>query len=128
MLDEEAARILRSKSFAHLALDDEGSPHVSPVWVDVDDHGLVVVNTAEGRVKSRRLAVGSPVALSAADPENPYHYVGVRGRVVKRTNEGADAVIDRLANKYLGVDSYPYRQPGERRVTILIEPERVFVN
>lgn len=88
----------------------------------------MILNTAEGRVKARALKVGSPVALSAADPENPYRYVAVRGRVVERTSEGADEVIDRCANKYLGVETYPYRQPGEKRVTLVVEPEHVTVN
>ena len=126
MLDEKARQILGSKSFAHIAFAGPGGrPYVSPVWVDLDD-GRIVINTAEGRVKARLLAPGTPVVLSALDPENPYSYVGIRGRVVERTNEGAEEVIDRLAKKYIGADTYPWRQPGERRVTIVIEPERTY--
>ncbi len=125
MLTDEANRILRSKSFAFLALNQGDRPQVSPVWVDVDDQNRVTINTAEGRVKAGLLKVGTPVALAAADPEDPYKYVQVRGRVVERTHNGADEHIDRLAKKYMGVDSYPFRQPGEQRVKVAIEPEQV---
>jgi PPOX class probable F420-dependent enzyme len=126
-LPEEAQRILRSKTFAYLGLvDEKGRPHVSPVWVDVQD-GQVVLNTAEGRVKARLLQPGTAVCLAAVDPDNPYRYVQVRGRVAERTHEGADAVIDSLARKYLGTDTYPYRRPGEVRVTVRVAPERVLM-
>jgi PPOX class probable F420-dependent enzyme len=125
MLTDEANRILRSKSFAFLALNQGDRPQVSPVWVDVDDRNRVTINTAEGRLKADLLKVGTPVALAAADPEDPYRYVQIRGRVVERTHEGADAHIDRLAKKYMGVDSYPYRRDGEQRVKVAIEPEHV---
>ncbi len=122
-LSEKARGILQSKTFAHVAVVDESAtPHVTPVWVDVDGD-RVVVNTAEGRVKDRLMPVGARVALSATNVENPYEYVQVRGRVAERRLEGADAVIDGLAKKYLDAEKYPFRQPGEVRVTILLDVE-----
>jgi len=110
------------KSFAHLAtLMEDGSPQVTPVWLDYTD-GMIRVNTARGRVKDRNLKVGSRVALSIQDPENPYRYVQIRGKVAKETEQGADAHIDSLAKKYMGVDSYPYRNAAEKRVIYYIEP------
>ena len=113
------------KTFAHLATTmPDGAPQVTPVWVDYRD-GRVLVNTAKGRVKARNMQLGSPVALSIADPDNPYRYVQVRGVVSKVHDEGADAHIDFLAKKYLGQDKYPFRQPGEERVIFEIEPQKV---
>jgi PPOX class probable F420-dependent enzyme len=110
------------KAFAHLAtLMKDGSPQVTPVWLDFTD-GMIRVNTARGRVKDRNLKVGSRVALSIADPDNPYRYVQIRGKVTKETEQGADAHIDSLAKKYMGVDSYPYRTAAEKRVIYYIEP------
>ena len=110
------------KAFAHLAtLMKDGTPQVTPVWFDYTD-GMIRVNTARGRVKDRNLKVGSPVALSIADPDNPYRYVQIRGKVVKETKQGADAHIDSLAKKYMGVDSYPYRNAAEKRVIYIVEP------
>jgi PPOX class probable F420-dependent enzyme len=97
---------------------------VSPVWVDYDGARLVV-NTARGRQKDRNMQRSAKVAVSIQDPDNPYRYLLVRGHVAEVTEEGADAVIDALAKKYLGVDKYPNRRPGEVRVTYKIEPEHV---
>ena len=113
------------KSFAHLAtVNADGTPQVTPVWIDFDGQH-VRFNTARGRVKTRNFERDPRVALSIQDPENPYRYVQVRGRVVEVTEKGADAHIDALAKKYLGQDRYPYRQPGEVRVIVKIAPERV---
>jgi len=110
------------KAFANLAtLMRDGSPQVTPVWFDYTA-GVVRVNTAKGRVKARKLNSGSPVALAIMDPDNPYRYLQIRGRVRRVLEEGADAHIDALAKKYLGKDKYPFRQPGEVRVMYEIEP------
>jgi PPOX class probable F420-dependent enzyme len=111
------------KAFANLAtLMPDGSPQVTPVWLDYAG-GAIRINTAKGRVKARNLKVGSPVALAIMDPDEPYRYLQVRGRVRRVQEEGADAHIDSLAKKYLGKDKYPFRQPGEVRVMYEIEPK-----
>jgi len=113
----------RKKAFAHLAtVMADGSPQVTPVWFDYTG-GAIRVNTALGRVKARTLKPGARVALSILDPDNAYRYIQIRGQVASVTEDGADAHIDALAKKYLGKDSYPFRQPGERRLTIAITPE-----
>lgn len=112
----------QKKAFAHLAtLMPDGSPQVTPVWFDYKD-GLIRVNSARGRTKSRNMREGSRVALAIMDPDNPYRYIQVRGRVRRVTEEGASAHIDSLARKYLDQEKYPYAQPGEIRVIFEIEP------
>ena len=116
--------LFEKKALAHLAtLMPDGTPQVTPVWVEYDGRH-VVVNSARGRQKDRNMRANAAVALSICDPDNPYRYLEVRGRVVEITEQGADAVIDRLAKKYLGKDRYPFRAPGEVRVTYRIEPTR----
>jgi PPOX class probable F420-dependent enzyme len=113
------------KAFASLAtVMPDGSPQVTPVWFDYAD-GKIRVNTARGRVKDRNMTQNAKVALDVMDPENPYRHVQVRGTVVSITEEGADAHIDSLAKKYMGVDKYPFRQPNEVRVVYTIEPSKV---
>ena len=85
----------------------------------------MIFNTAKGRQKDRNIRRDPRVSLSILDPDNPYRYLEVRGRVIEITEEGADEHIDKLAKKYLGVDIYPYRQPGEVRLILKIVPERV---
>jgi PPOX class probable F420-dependent enzyme len=117
--------LFKKKAFAHLAtLMPDGQPQVTPVWIDYDGHH-VIFNTAQGRQKDKNLQKDKRVALSIIDPDNPYRYLEVRGRVAERTLNGADAHIDAMALKYLGKDKYPFRQPGEVRVIYKIEPEHV---
>jgi PPOX class probable F420-dependent enzyme len=114
--------LITKKAFANIAtVMKDGSPQVTPVWFDYTD-GRIRVNTARGRVKSRTLRPGARVAMAIADPDNPYRYLQVRGRVLDVTEAGADAHIDSLAKKYLGQERYPFRQPGEVRVKCEIEP------
>ncbi len=117
--------LFTKKSFAHLAtLGRDGRPQVTPVWLDLDG-GQIRINTARGRVKDRNLKRDPRVALSIQDPDNPYRYVQVRGRVTEMTESGADQHIDALAKKYIGQDRYPWKRPGEVRVIVKIEPEHV---
>ena len=121
-IPEPARELLEAANIAHLAtLMADGTPHVTPVWVDVED-SLVLVNSAEGRVKVRNLRRDPRVGLSVVDRENPYAAVSIRGRVREITEAGADEHIDALAKKYLGEERYPMRQPGEQRVIVKIEP------
>src|SRR5262249_5278046 len=113
------------KAFAQLAtLNSDGSPQVTPVWVDYDGTHILV-NTARGRVKDRNLKHDPRVAISIQDPENPYRHLSIQGRVAKMTEDGADAHIDKMAKKYMGKDKYPGRAPGERRVLVKITPEKI---
>ena len=104
-------------------LRGDGSPHQTVVWVDTDD-GDVVINTAEGRAKPKHLRANPHVALTVVDPANGYHSFTVSG-TAELTHDGADALIDRLAKKYLDADSYPFRKEGEVRVTVRINAERI---
>jgi PPOX class probable F420-dependent enzyme len=113
------------KAFADLAtLLPDGSPQVTPVWFDTEG-GAIRVNTAKGRWKDRNMRRDARVALSIMDPANPYRHLQIRGKVERVTEQGADAHIDRLAKKYMGADTYPFRQAGEQRVIFVIRPERV---
>ena len=114
--------LFTKRAFASLAtLMPDGSPQVTPVWCDLDGD-LVIVNSAKGRQKDKNIRRDPRVALAIIDPENPYRYLEIRGRVVEITEQGADAHIDKMAKKYLGADKYPYRQPGEVRVMFKIQP------
>ena len=117
--------LTKKKAFANLAtINADGTPQVTPVWFDWDGSRLRI-NTAKGRVKDKNLRRTPTVAVSIMDPDNPYRYVQVKGRVADVTESGADAHIDALAKKYTGQDRYANRKPGEVRVTFTITPDRV---
>jgi PPOX class probable F420-dependent enzyme len=126
-IEGRAEELLRGRNFAHIGtLRADGSVQVSPAWVDVQD-GRVALNTAEGRAWPRNLERNPRITLEVQNFENPYEYLEIRGRVAERTHDGADEHIDLLAKKYLDVDKYPMRQPGEQRVIIRVEPDYVKV-
>ncbi len=121
----EIAKLFQGKNFVSLAtLMEDGSPHVTPVWVDIDGN-TILINTAEGRVKEKNLQRDKRVALSIFDHQNPYHMVSIRGKVTEITTQGADEHIDKLAKKYFGLDEYPYRSPDEKRIIVKIKPEKI---
>jgi PPOX class probable F420-dependent enzyme len=123
-IEGRARELFEAKNYASVStLNADGSVHSVPVWVDVKD-GQIAVNTARGRVWERNLERDPRITLSVLNLENPYEYVTVRGRA-KLTDDGADEFIDALAKKYMGVDEYPYRSPDEKRVTVVIEAEKV---
>jgi PPOX class probable F420-dependent enzyme len=123
-IPEKYRDLFTKRAFASLAtLMPDGSPQVTPVWCDLDGD-LVIVNSAKGRQKDKNIRRDPRVALAIIDPENPYRYLEIRGRVVEITEQGADPHIDKMAKKYLGADKYPYRQPSEVRVMFKIQPER----
>ena len=125
-LPESIRQILEQPYIAHIVtLMPDGSPHVTPVWVDTDGE-FVYINTVEGRRKTRNMHRDSRVALSVLDPQDPYQAaVQIRGKVVEMTPQGAEEHADRLAQKYIGQERYTMGAPGEVRLQIKIQPEWV---
>ena len=123
-LTEQQARLLTEPNYSSLAtIRCDGTPHVTPVWVDWDGEH-VLVNTAAGRAKEQHLRRDPRAGVLVVDRENPYEWVSVTG-MAELTEGGADEHIDAMAKKYLDEDTYPFRKEGEQRVIFRIEPERV---
>ena len=124
-IPEKFLDLFQKKAFASLAtLMPSGAPQVTPVWCDYDGKH-VLINSARGRQKDRNVERDRRVAFAIVDPDNPYRYLEIRGKVAEITEQGADVHIDRMAKKYLGADKYPHRRPGEVRVLYKVEPQRV---
>jgi PPOX class probable F420-dependent enzyme len=112
-------------AFAHLAtLMKDGTPQVTPVWFDYDGE-CIRINSARGRIKDLNMRRYPQVALCILDPRNPYRYLAIRGSVVDISETGADEHIDHLAKKYLNVERYPNRAPGEVRVMYKVLPSHI---
>jgi PPOX class probable F420-dependent enzyme len=124
-LGEKERRFIDENPFVGVVttLRPDGSPHPTVVWVDTED-GAASFNTIRGRAKERHLKADPRVSLLVLDPQNPFRWVAVSGRA-RLVDESADAQIDKLAKKYIGKDEYPWRQPDQQRVKVLIEPENV---
>ena len=125
VLDESQRQFLLDKNFAHLAtINADGSPQVSPVWVDYDGTHIIV-NSEQSRLKVRNMKRDPRVALSISDQTNPYRYIEIRGKVVELTAEGGFESIDALCRKYTGREKYPWNKPTDVRLQIKIAPEKV---
>ncbi|MEV1142498.1 PPOX class F420-dependent oxidoreductase [Micromonospora sp. NPDC049799] len=123
ILTDEDLALLAEPQLAHVAtVEPDGSPHVTPVWVDTDGEHIIF-NTAKGRVKYENIRRNPEVAVSVVDKENDFRTLWVKG-TAELVDEGADAHIDRMAKKYLGQDTYPFRQAGEERVIVRIRPSQ----
>jgi PPOX class probable F420-dependent enzyme len=124
-LKKQQKQFLDENPFVGIAttLRDDGSPHSTVVWVDMED-GKPSFNTALGRAKPSHLQHDPRASLLVVDPNDAYKWVAVSGHA-QLTEDGADAQIDKLAKKYIGKDKYPWRKPAETRVKVLIEPEKV---
>ncbi len=121
----DALKLLEGKNFAHVStLMPDGSPQSSPVWIGHEE-GVVTFNTAKGRQKPKNLERDPRIAISVVNQENPYESLLIRGKVTEITEEGADDDINALAKRYMDVDEYPFRQEGEERVIVRVEPEKV---
>jgi PPOX class probable F420-dependent enzyme len=121
VLTEEDLALLNEPHLAHLGtVEQDGTPHVTPVWVDTDGE-YILLNTAKGRVKYRNIARNPTVAISVVDKGNGTRTLWVKG-TAELVEEGADEHVDRLAQKYLGQDRYPFRSPAEQRVIVRVKP------
>ncbi|WP_135364514.1 pyridoxamine 5'-phosphate oxidase family protein [Halosimplex halophilum] len=130
-IPESYHELFDKETYAHFAtLTPEGFPHVTPVWVDYDpEDDRVLVNTARSRRKERNVREDPRVGVSMVDPDDAYRYLSVIGEVTALTEDGAEAHIDELAARYLGVDTYPsYDDDPGPRVIVEIRPDEVFAS
>ena len=117
-------KILEDKAYGHVVtFNPAGKPELTMVWMDVDGDELLF-NTAEGRRKPDNIRGNPRVIVSVQDRNNPQTYAVFHGKA-RVTDAGADAHIDKLAKRFLGVEKYPYRQPNEKRVIVRIDVERI---
>ena len=130
IMDPSIRRLFEGKNFVFVStLMDDGTPQITPTWVDLEeqDGGYILINTAVGRVKHKNVSRNPNVALAIYDQNNPYDMVSVRGKVVEQVNgDAAEKHIDKLAKKYMGLDKYPGRSAGEKRIILKVKPEKVF--
>jgi len=126
-MEEKAKNLFKDKNLVFIAtIMKDGSPQLSPVWADFED-GYIMVNTAEGRIKHKNVVRDSRVAVSVVSQTNPLDMTTVRGNVIEIIPDYEYVHINKLTKKYMGIDNYPFRQQGEKRIVLKIKPEKVFV-
>ena len=123
-LPQSVQRILQDKAYGHvITYNAAGQPQVTMVWMDVEGND-VLFNTADGRLKPRNLRRDPRIIVSVQDLNDPQSYMVLQG-TTSVTEPGADQHIDKLAKRFLGVDKYPFRRPGEKRLIVRVKVERI---
>jgi len=124
VIPETHEDLLQSTALANVAtIGPNGEPQVNPVWFDWDGEYLLFSQT-NNRQKFKNVQREPRIALSIVDPANPYRYLEVRGTVARVDEDPDFAFIDKMAQKYIGQEKYPWSQPGDQRVIIVVRPER----
>ena len=120
VIPEKYADLLESKALAHIAtIGPKGEPQVNPVWFGWDGTHLRFSQTTT-RQKYKNLEDDPRISLSIVDPANDYRYLELRGTVVRVDPDPDKAFIDAMAQKYLGQEKYPWKQPGDERVVMVV--------
>ena len=123
-LPQSVKKILQDKAYGHvITLNAAGKPQLTMVWTDVEGDE-VLFNTAEGRLKPKNLRRDPRIVISVQDRNDPQSYMVFHGKA-SVTEAGADEHIDKLAKRFLGVDKYPFRRPGEKRLIVRIKVDRI---
>jgi PPOX class probable F420-dependent enzyme len=125
---EPIIKFFADRNFAFIStINKDGSPQVTPTWIDLDEkHGLILINTAVGRLKQKNVSRDPRVSISMIDGRvNPYSMVTIKGKVIEQSKSGADEHIDKLARKYLNTDKYPAHSPKVTRIILKIKPEKI---
>lgn len=118
--------VTSGRNHAHVAIPTaDGTVQTVITWAHADEDGNVTLNSVEGRLWPKNLRRAGTATVTLMADGNPLEYVSIRGRLIGDTHDGADAHIDQLAKKYLGEDTFPYREPGEQRVMFTLKPSRV---
>ncbi len=117
------ADLLQSTALANVAtIGPHGEPQVNPVWFGWDGEHVLFSQT-KGRQKYHNVQREPRIALSIVDPANPFRYLEIRGKIARIDEDPDFAFINSMAKKYMGKDEYPFHQPGDVRVVLVIEPE-----
>ena len=123
---DDLSKLFKGRNLSFVStLSDDGSPHVAPVWSDIDDENNILINTSEISAKKRHVDKDPRIAISIVEQYNPYNMVSIKGRVVEQTTIGADEHLRKLAMKYLGFGKYYYRKPKNRRIILKVKPEKI---
>ena len=126
-MDSKAEKLLNGKNLVFLATTmADGSPQVTPVWGNFED-SYILINTAEGRLKHKNILRDPRVAISVVDVKNPLDMTSIRGKVVEILPDYDYKLADFLTMQYMGKETYPFKRPDEKRITLKIEPEKIFV-
>jgi len=126
-MDLKVEQLFQQKNLIFIStINSDGSPQLTPVWGDYDD-GHVLVNTAEGRLKHKNVLRDPRVAISVVDHGNPLNMTTIKGKVIEIIPDYDYIHANKLTKQYMGLDEYPFKRDGEKRIIFKIKPMKIFV-
>ena len=126
-MDQKVERLFQQKNLIFVStINLDGSPQLTPVWGDYDN-GYVLVNTAEGRLKHKNVLRDPRVAISVVDHSNPLNMTTIKGKVIEIIPDYDYVHANKLTKQYMGIDEYPFKRDGEKRIIFKIKPVKIFV-
>ena len=126
-MDPKVEQLFQQKNLIFIStINSDGSPQLTPVWGDYDD-GYVFVNTAEGRLKHKNVLRDPRVAISVVDHGNPLNMTTIKGKVIEIIPDYDYVHANKLTKQYMGIDEYPFKRDGEKRIIFKIKPMKIFV-
>lgn len=115
--------LLTRPMFAHLAtVRPDGGPQTQVMWFVWDGERIRMTHT-KTRQKYRNFQTEPRVALSIAEPDNPYRFLEIRGSVEKIEDDDAQASFYLSLQERYG-RSYPVPDAAVR-VILTIRPEKL---
>ena len=126
-MDLKVQRLFQQKNLIFIStINSDGSPQLTPVWGNYDD-GYVLVSTAEGRLKHKNVLRDPRVSISVVDHDNPLNMTTIKGEVIEIIPDYDYSHANKLTKQYMGIDEYPFKRDGERRIIFKIKPMKIFV-
>ena len=126
-MDLKVQRLFQQKNLIFIStINSDGSPQLTPVWGNYDD-GYVLVSTAEGRLKHKNVLRDPRVSISVVDHDNPLNMTTIKGEVIEIIPDYDYIHANKLTKQYMGVDEYPFKRDGEKRIIFKIKPVKIFV-
>jgi PPOX class probable F420-dependent enzyme len=123
---EDISKLFKGRNLSYVStLSSDGSPHVTPVWSDIDEENNILINISEISAKKKHVDKDPRIAISVVEQYNSYNMVSIKGRVIEQTSIGADEHLRKLALKYLGFGKYYYRKPNHERIILKVKPEKI---
>nr|AIF15179.1 pyridoxamine 5'-phosphate oxidase family protein [uncultured marine thaumarchaeote KM3_69_H10] len=126
-MDLKVEQLFQQKNLIFVStINLDGSPQLTPVWGNYDS-GYVLVNTAEGRLKHKNVLRDPRVAISVVDRDNPLNMTTIKGKVIEIIPDYDYVHANKLTKQYMGLDEYPFKRDGEKRIIFKIKPMKIFV-
>ena len=126
-MDLKVEQLFQQKNLIFIStINSDGSPQLTPVWGDYDGEH-VLVNTAEGRLKHKNVLRDPRVAISVVDHSNPLNMTTIKGKVIEIIPDYDYIHANKLTKQYMGIDEYPFKRDGEKRIIFKIKPVKIFV-